>query len=469
MAEDKIETQPKWPWDKPEKPNWKWWIPWDINENISHKASITFTQDAILSDQVYSSDNDEEHAVMVTRWTVTISNTTITKTWNAEWDTSDFYWTNAAVISTDWVLELNNIIVNTDWKHANAVFAYWSGEVEIWDSTITTKNDNSWWIMVTWWWTLWANNVAVTTEWKSSAAIRSDRWGWNIYVDWWKYTSNWIWSPAIYSTANITAKNTKLTSTKSEWIIIEWKNSVKIFNSTLTDTNTTLNWQSTTYKNIFLYQSMSGDADEWTASFSATECKIITNKWDTIYVTNTKAEIVLENNEIINNDWDFLRIEWAAWGKQGSNWWDVSLNLINQKVQWDIVIDSISSLSITLSEWSSFQWAINLDNQSQDISIKLDSTSTWTLDSDSYISSLESDAEWYNNINLNGHTLYIWENIITSVDQIQSKGIWTTTVQLIESTEHSTNNSTSYIIIWGIWILIIIAIICICIKVYKKK
>jgi len=92
MAEDKIETQPKWPWDKPEKPNWKWWIPWDINENISHKASITFTQDAILSDQVYSSDNDEEHAVMVTRWTVTISNTTITKTWNAEWDTSDFYW-----------------------------------------------------------------------------------------------------------------------------------------------------------------------------------------------------------------------------------------------------------------------------------------------------------------------------------------------------------------------------------------
>ena len=41
---------------------------------------------------------------------------------------------------------------------------------------------------------------------------------------------------------------------------------------------------------------MSGDADEWTASFSATECKIITNKWDTIYVTNTKAEIKLDYN-----------------------------------------------------------------------------------------------------------------------------------------------------------------------------
>jgi hypothetical protein len=82
-----------------------------------------------------------------------------------------------------------------------------------------------------------------------------------------------------------------------------------------------------------LYQSMSWDADEWTAKFTAKNSKIITNKWDTIYVTNTTAEILLENNEIVNNDWDFLRIESAAWWKTNENGWDVSLNLVNQNIK----------------------------------------------------------------------------------------------------------------------------------------
>lgn len=466
--EENVKIELKWPWDKPEKPDWKWENPWNSNQNIAQNWVVTFNQDAILDGQTYSSKESNEHAILVTKWTVTISNATITKTWDSEWDTSDFYWTNAATISTDWILELVNVTVNTDWKHANAVFAYWSWEVNIWDSTITTKNDNSWWIMVTWWWKLSASNVNVTTEWNSSAAIRSDRWGWDIYVDWWEYTTNWSGSPAIYSTANIRVEHAKLISTKSEWIIIEWKNSVIISSSTLADTNTVLHWHSSTYKNIFLYQSMSWDADEWTASFEADWCKIITNKWDTIYVTNTKAEIKLENNEIINNDWDFLRIEWAARGKQDSNWWDVDLNLVNQEVQWDIIVDNISSLSMSLIEWSSFQWAINSENQSQNISVKLDSSSTWTLTSDSYVSEISSNAEWYSNIYLNGYTLYIWETAVTSVDQIQTDEQWTLSVQLTEDSEVSTNNSSS-LIIWWIGIIAIIVVIWTCIKTYTKK
>lgn len=466
--EENVKIEPKWPWDKPEKPEWKWETQWKNNQDITHNWVVTFNQDAILDGQTYSSKESNEHAILVTKWTVTISNAIITKTWDSEWDTSDFYWTNAATISTDWILELVNVTVNTDWKHANAVFAYWSWEVNIWDSTITTKNDNSWWIMVTWWWKLSASNVNVTTEWNSSAAIRSDRWGWDIYVDWWEYTTNWSGSPAIYSTANIRVEHAKLISTKSEWIIIEWKNSVIISSSTLTDTNTVLHWHSSTYKNIFLYQSMSWDADEWTASFEADWCKIITNKWDTIYVTNTKAEIKLENNEIINNDWDFLKIEWAARGKQGSNWWDVDLNLVDQEAQWDIIVDNISSLTMALTEWSSFQWAINSENQSQSISINLDSTSTWTLTSDSYISEISSDIEWYSNINLNGHTLYIWETAITSVNQIQTDEQWTVSIQLTKDSEVSTNNSSS-LIIWWIGIIAIIVVIWICIKTYTKK
>ena len=88
------------------------------------------------------------------------------------------------------------------------------------------------------------------------------------------------------------------------------KNSVTIDTCTLTDTNNKLNGQSTTYKNIFLYQSMSGDADTGTDEFTAKNSTITTNKGDTLYVTNTTASVSLENNTIVNNDstGNFLRM-----------------------------------------------------------------------------------------------------------------------------------------------------------------
>lgn len=464
-----VTTDDNW-FTPPEKPEWDiWWmfedIAWGEDESITHNWVITFTEDAMVNDQNYSSIENEEHAILITWWDVTISGATITKSWDAEWDRADFYWTNAAAIATDGTLELNNCSIITDWLHANAVFAYWDWEVIISDSTITTKNDNSWWIMVTWWGKLTANNVNITTNWNSSAAIRSDRWWGEINIEGWSYMTNWIWSPAIYSTADITVKNAQLTASQSEWAIVEWKNSITIEDSTLIDSNTTLNWQSETYKNIFLYQSMSGDADEWVASFSAKNSKIITNNGDTIYVTNTTAEISLENNEIINTSWDFLRIEWAAWWRDGNNWWNVTLNLINQKIEWDIIIDDISSLTMELTKWSNFTWAINSKNESQNISIKLDNNSTWTLNSDSYISEIVSNTTWYSNINLNWHILYVWENAISTTDRASQNETGITTVELTKDEWYSTID----IILWWIWIIAIVVAIRLCIKTYIQK
>ena len=123
---------------------------------------------------------------------------------------------------------------------------------------------------------------------------------------------------------------------------------------------------------------------------------------------------------------------------------------------------------MSLIEWSSFQWSINSENQSQNISVKLDSWSTWTLTSDSYVSEILSNAEWYSNINLNGYTLYIWETAVTSVDQIQTSELWSILVQS-EDTEISTNNSSTGLIICWIWILVVAVIVWICIKKYLKS
>lgn len=103
--------------------------------------------------------------------------------------------------------------------------------------------------------------------------------------------------------------------TTSEGIVIEGKNSVSLENSTLIDTNSELNGKSTTYKNIFLYQSMNGDASDGVSNFTASNSTITTNKGDTFYITNTSAIINLVNNKITNNDstGSFLRAQSDAW------------------------------------------------------------------------------------------------------------------------------------------------------------
>ena len=160
-----------------------------------------------------------------------------------------------------------------------------------------------------------ATNLTINTVGTSSAAIRSDRGGGTITVNKGTYKTTGQGSPTIYSTADITVKNAKHIATSSEGVVIEGKNSVTLENVELIDTNNTLNGQSTTYKNIFLYQSMSGDAASGEVVFTAKDSTITINQGDSFYVTNTRATINLENNKIINNDTsgNFLRIQKDSW------------------------------------------------------------------------------------------------------------------------------------------------------------
>ena len=400
----------------PAKPDGEWWkwMPWNMmgwnqsNTNISYNWANTISSSTTLSNKSYSSSTANQNSLLIDWWDSTLTSITVSKSWDSDWwDSADFYWTNAAILAKGGKLTIKDSTINTDATHANAVYAYWEGSIIISDSTITTKKNTSWGIMVTWGGTLVANNVTASTEGNSSAPIRSDRWGWTLTVNGWKYTSNWVWSPAIYSTADITVNDAELVSNVSEWVVVEGKNSVKLNNTTVTANNTKLNGQSSTYKTIFLYQSVSWDADEGTAEFDAKDSKIISKNWDTFFVTNTSAKISLENTTITNSVWDFLRIQSWAWWKSGQNGWDVILSLKNQKAEWDIIVDSISSLKMSMSNSSNYIWAINTENQSNNVTVSLDKSSTWTLTADSYITSLDNEVSDNSNINLNGYKLII--------------------------------------------------------------
>lgn len=392
------------------------------NSTATYSAAKEITTSEDLTSGEYTSSTADENAISVSgSISSTISNITVTKTGDSDGgDNTSFYGTNSAIIAKGGAtLNIENANITTDATGANGVFSYGGSAttnnsssdgttVNISNSTITTSKDNSGGIMTTGGGTMNAENLTITTAGTSSAAIRSDRGGGTVTVNKGTYKTTGKGSPAIYSTADITVKNATLIATKSEGAIIEGKNSITLENVTLTDTNSELNGQSTTYKNVFLYQSMSGDAASGEAVFTAKDSTITTNKGDSFYVTNTTATINLENNQIINNDstGNFLRIQKDSWGKSGSNGGTVTLNMTNQTATGNIVVDSISSLAMNLKNGSSFTGTINSENAGE-VSLTLDSSSTLTLTGDTYVKSLTNADSANSNINFNGYKLYV--------------------------------------------------------------
>ena len=392
------------------------------NSNVSYTAVKEITSDENITSGEYNSSNKDENAIMVSGNNSSLSNVTVNKTGDSDQgDSTSFYGINSAIIAKDGAtLTIKNATISTDANGANGVFSYGGSAttnnsnsdnttVNISDSKITTNKDNSGGIMTTGGGIMNATNLEIVTNGTSSAAIRSDRGGGTVTVDSGTYTTNGKGSPSIYSTANITVKNANLISNASEGIVIEGKNSVSIENTTLTDNNTELNGQSTTYKNIFIYQSMSGDAAVGNATFSAKNSTITTNKGDTLYVTNTTATINLTNNKLINNDntGNFLRIQKDSWGNNGSNGGSVTLNLDNQKAIGNITVDSLSTLNLTLKNNSYIEGNINKDNSAKNIVLTIDKSSKIKLTSDMYINELNNEDETNSNIDLNGYKLFI--------------------------------------------------------------
>ena len=392
-------------------------------QTASYTAVKELTEDTTLKSGSYSSKSADENVVLATGdIKAALSGLTITKTGDSDGgDNSNFYGTNSGIIAKDGAsLTLKNLKVTTKASGANGVFSYGGSAttdneggdgttVTISDSKITTTGDNAGGIMTTGGGIMNASDLTIKTAGTSSAAIRSDRGGGTVTVDGGTYTTTGAGSPAIYSTADITASSAKLIAKASEGIVIEGKNSVTINDCELTDDNTTLNGQSTTYKNIFLYQSMSGDAADGQAEFTATNSDITTNKGDTLYVTNTTASINLKNNTITNNDSEgnFLRAQADSWGTSGSNGGNVTLTMTKQKASGNIVIDSISTLDMTMKSGSSYTGTINGDNSAKSIKLTLDKKSKIKLTGDSYVTSLDDADTDYSNIDFNGYTLYV--------------------------------------------------------------
>ena len=397
------------------------------SSDIEYAGAVEITSAESQSGQTYSSDTADESALLIsTSDAVTIESPTVTKTGDSDGgDNCNFYGLNAAVLVKDGAnATITGGTITSDADGANGVFCYGGNggqngatgdrtTLTIRDTVIKTTGNGSGGIMTTGGGITYAYDLDVETSGQSSAAIRTDRGGGTVYVDGGTYTSNGLGSPTIYSTAEIHVENAELTSNLSEGVCIEGKNSIELTNCDMTANNTKCNGNATFFDTIMIYQSMSGDADSGTSSFTMNSGTLTSKNGHIFHVTNTNAIINLNGVKIVNEDSDNILLSVCADGWSGAGN-IATLNADGQELSGIIKVGDDSQLTLTLTHSSTFTGSIDgaitnakgetVSTEVGTVNVKLDSTSTWTLIADTYITSFDGDAS---NIISNGYTLYV--------------------------------------------------------------
>lgn len=329
-------------------------------------AATTISEDGTYSGESYTSTGDDENALRVDGAAVMLDGVSVDKSAGAASNTEDgdFYGMNAALLAMNGAtVTIKNATVPSSAQNGNGVFSYGGGTtVNISDSTITT-------------------------------------------------------------TADITVKNANLTANNSEALVIEGKNSITLedcyVTGNMSDTKGTSS--SENVHNVMIYQSMSGDADVGTSVFSMTGGSLVGSSGDMFYITNTRCLLTLSGVNIVNNDADgaLLRVVGYSasrgWGTAGSNGAQVEFAADGQTLAGDIIVDTISTLTMTMKNGSTFTGTINIvDNAeggtavSDNAVVTIENGCTWNLTGNCTLTSLTNNGT----INFNGYTITLADGTV---------------------------------------------------------
>ena len=356
----------------------------------------------MLIHQTIQSEGKDENAVLIENGaSVTLFADDIFRVSDASsgGDSSSFYGTGAAVLCTDGNTYVDSCDITTDAKGGAGVFAYDKGTVYVSESRIETEQNTSGGLHAAGGGTLYAWNCDVETSGESSAAIRSDRGGGTMVIEDGTYVSRGEGSPAVYSTADITAAYASLEAEGSEAVCIEGDNQLRLFNCDLTGNMADLPQNGLTW-NVILYQSMSGDAEEGNALFEMNGGILEAKNGGMFYTTNTRSTFVINHVDLRPApDQAFLlraagNSNGRGWGTKGKNGADCSFTAIQQELSGDVQWDSISTLKFYLTDHSVLTGAFVQDEtdagEGGDGSAELfiDRDSAWYINGDCTVTKL---------------------------------------------------------------------------------
>ena len=384
----------------------------------SYSATSTNTN---LSSQTISCTTSGQSAVYITSSGITISDSTITKSGDFSGDTEDseFYGLNAAILVQGGELTMTGGTITNSAKVSNALVATNDGTVTISGTTITsTGGSSARGLHATYGGKITATDVTISSTGGSCATLATDRGEGTVTCTGCTLSTAGSGSPLIYSTGDITVSSTTGTSSKAQAVVVEGKNSATIQSSS--DLKCTGNGNGRDDDcGILIYQSMSGDADTGTSTFTCDSSTIeilstssVYSSAPFFYVTNTDANINIKDCTLKFGSGQFMLIDEGDWGTSGSNGGSVTMTLTNQDIEGDIVVGSSSSLTLTLVN-SSIKGTINANKTASKLDITLDADSTITLTGNSYYTSLTNSDSDNSNI-ISGS--YSW----TSYDESSS-------------------------------------------------
>ncbi len=384
----------------------------------SYTAVNEYSSDTTVDSETIESTGTDENAVLIDNGSsVTLKGVTVTRdsSDSTGGDSSSFYGVGAAVLATDGTGYVDDATITTDAKGGAGIFSYGEGVMYVNNANITTAQDTSGGLHVAGGGTLYAWNSTAETNGESSAAIRSDRGGGKMVVDGGTYTSNGTGSPAVYSTADLTINNAKLTANGSEAICIEGLNSIKLYDCDLSG-NMPENEQNDVVWNVIVYQSMSGDSEVGNGTFQMSGGTLTANQGGMFYTTNTESTFYLSDVDITYSDDNpfFLQVtgnsNQRGWGTSGSNGADCSFTADKQECVGNIIYDSISNLDFYLENGSSLTGAVIDDETwagsggSGKANLYIDSSSKWVVTADSTLTALYNEGKV---VDANGKTVTI--------------------------------------------------------------
>ena len=373
-----------------------------LSETSSYDYSsyTASSKDTNLSGQTISSTTSGASAVYITSSGITISNSQINKSGDVasgSIEDSEFYGVNAAILVNGGGLTMTDGSITTSATGGNALVATNGGKVTITGTTISsTGSASARGLHATYGGSITASKVTVSSTGGSCATLATDRGEGTVKCTDCTLTTSGAGSPLIYSTGDITVEGTTGTSNKAQAVVVEGKNTATIKSSTLKCTAMPNNENSDNC-GVLIYQSQSGDADSGTSTFTCESSTIeilssssYYSSSPMFYVTNTAANIALTDCTFTFGSGTFINIGTGKWGTSTSNGGTVTMTLTNQNIEGNIVVDSISGLTLTLVK-STIKGTINTAKSAAILSITLDADSTITLTGNSYYTSLTNN------------------------------------------------------------------------------
>jgi len=390
---------------------------YDYSDELSGKLTADGKEVTSDGESIESTTADENALLAENGGVLKVTGAEITKSGDdSNGDNCNFYGINSSALSTGEGSEvyLSDSKISSTGEGNNGVFATDSGTAYLNGVDInTTKGSNSRGLDATYGGVIYGNDLTVSTAKDHCAALATDRGGGYISVTNSSLATAGNGSPLIYSTGDIEVDNVTGTATGSQIAGMEGLNRIVINNSTLESTNDATSGSDPIKNGVILYQSTSGDAD--TASSDACEFEAVDSTLKTsisdgamFYVTNTKANVVLQNTTL-DFDSENVQLLNAAgnssnnWGTEGKNGGDVTFTAINETMSGNVYTDEISSVDMSLTDGSTWTGVSEGENN---LNVTVDGTSKWVVTEDTTVADLNA-ADSAQIVDADGNTVTI--------------------------------------------------------------